>query len=407
MSLASFIRGYVRISVTGLGTERFINICRNNGIKLYNLSSRSIKADMDMSVSDFMKIKSAKRITGVRIELIRRVGAPFFLQRNRKRHFFVYGILIFLLINIILSGYLWRIEVEGNSYYSAKEIIQYINSMNIHYGMRTGDVSCYDIETALRKEFDKITWVSADIDGSRLRINIKENEDDTVDTKDDTPMDIAASKDGIITSIVTRSGTPIVKAGDEVKAGDVLVMSKVESLNESGESFGVKYVHADADIIIETDYTYTDTAERAYEYKNYTGRVKEGTGIKIGNNLINYNIKECSFENYDVVTEYETISPYTNFNLPITYAYFYYKEYEILTAEYTDDELSDILSQNIDKYINNLQENGIQIVQNSVKINIGSTGATAEGIIRVRESAVTEQPPVMEPAKDAEEGRQE
>lgn len=403
MSIAAFIKGYVRINVTGLGTERFINICKNNGIKIYNLRYSDNQADMNMRASDFLKIKPIKKITGIRVRIIHRTGFPFFLHRNRKRHFFIYGILIFLLINIILSGYLWRIEVEGNSYYSAKEIIQYINSMDIHYGMRTKNISCYDIETSLRKEFEKITWVSVDIDGSRLRINIKENEDDNITASDDTAVDIVASKDGVISSIITRSGTPIVKAGDEVKAGDVLVMSKVESLNESGESFGIKYVHADADITIETEYQYDDSVQRAYEYKSYTGRVEESTGLKIGDNLINYNIKKCSFDNYDVITEYEKVSPYSNFYLPITYAYFYYKEYEIIETEYSDEELNDILNKNIDNYVNNLQENGIQIIQNSVKIDINDNMGVAGGIITVRESAVMTQPPVTEPASDETE----
>ena len=404
MSMVAFFRGYVRICITGLGTERFVNICKNNGIKIYNLSYSDNRAEMNMSASDFMKIKPIKKITGIKVKLIRRTGFPFFLYQNRKRHFFVYGILIFLLINIIMSGYLWRIEINGNTYYSAKEIIGYINEMGINYGTKTNDVSCYDIETSLRKKFDRITWVSADINGSRLRINIKENEDENIEPVAQNAADIVASKDGVVVSIITRSGTPIVKAGDQVKTGDVLVMSKVESLNESGESFGVKYVHADADIIIETQFNYDDTVQRTYEYKNYTGRTSQSTGLRIGGNLINYNPVKCNFENYDIITEYENLSPYENFNLPITYAYFYYKEYEILEAEHTNDELNDILNKNIDKYVNNLQENGIQIIENSVKISISDTMGVAEGIIRVWERAVITQPPVTEPAANETEG---
>ena len=102
---------------------------------------------------------------------------PFWLYSNRNRQFFVCGILLFFGINFLMSRYLWRIEVEGNSYYSAKTIIEFVESLDVSFGTKTSDISCFYIETALRKEFDKITWVSADIDGSRLLINIKENED--------------------------------------------------------------------------------------------------------------------------------------------------------------------------------------------------------------------------------------
>lgn len=82
--------------------------------------------------------------------------------------------MIFILVNIVMSGYLWRIRITGNMYYSSKEIIDYINSMDIHYGMKTGRIACDDIEAGLRQNFERITWVSADVNGSRLRINIKE-----------------------------------------------------------------------------------------------------------------------------------------------------------------------------------------------------------------------------------------
>lgn len=233
--------------------------------------------------------------------------------------------MIFILVNIVMSGYLWRIRITGNMYYSSKEIIDYINSMDIHYGMKTGRIACDDIEAGLRQNFERITWVSADVNGSRLRINIKEENGGRTDDNDTSESDICAAEDGCIVSIITRSGTPIVKAGDEVKKGDVLVMSKVESFNESGECFGVRYVRADADIITETSINYSDGVLREHKLKEYTGRMHTGTGIKIGNRLINYNISKCKYDNYDVYTEYKEISPYENMNLPITYAYFIIK----------------------------------------------------------------------------------
>lgn len=57
-------------------------------------------------------------------------------------------------------------------------------------------------------------------------------------------------------------------------------MSKVESFNESGECFGVRYVRADADIITETSINYSDGVLREHKLKEYTGRMHTGTGIK-------------------------------------------------------------------------------------------------------------------------------
>lgn len=403
MGFGTFFRGRVRIKVNGLGTERFFNICKNNGIRIYNLRFEDNEAYAAMSIEDFRKIRPFRRAAGVHVEIADRYGMPFWLYSNRNRQFFVCGIMLFFGINFFMSRYLWRIEVEGNSYYSEKTIIEFVESLDISYGTKTSDISCYYIETALRKEFDKITWVSADIDGSRLLINIQENEDARFSYEEGEPCDIVASKDGIVSSIITRSGTPIVKAGDAVKAGDVLVMSKVDSLNESGESFGVKYIEADADIILETEYYYNDYLARSYEKKTYTGREKERQGIKIGDRMINYNIGKCDYENYDVFVSYESVKPYDNFSLPVTYAFLCYKEYEMIPSEYTDEELDSLLKEKINKYIENLQENSVQIISNSVRIEISVEGAKAEGAISVRESAATKEPPVINESEGTEE----
>ena len=47
--------------------------------------------------------------------------------------------------------------------------------------------------------------------------NIKEENGGRTDDNDTSESDICAAEDGYIVSIITRSGTPIVKAGDEVK----------------------------------------------------------------------------------------------------------------------------------------------------------------------------------------------
>ena len=80
--------------------------------------------------------------------------------------------------------------------------------------MRKKKVDCPGIVKAIRKEYNDIVWVSASIDGSRLKIQIKENEDTFQEEMQGTeevsekPTDLIAEEDGVITGIITRSGVP-------------------------------------------------------------------------------------------------------------------------------------------------------------------------------------------------------
>ncbi len=56
-------------------------------------------------------------------------------------------------------------------------LTEFLKTKEVSPGMRKKKVDCPGIVKAIRKEYNDIVWVSASIDGSRLKIQIKENED--------------------------------------------------------------------------------------------------------------------------------------------------------------------------------------------------------------------------------------
>lgn len=138
-------------------------------------------------------------------------------------------------------------------------------------------ISCADIVKEIRREYNDIVWVSASIDGSRLKVQIKENEDTFREDTDDGsgeehPTDLIAETDGVITQIVTRSGVPQVHAGDTVKAGDLLVSGRIEVLDDSGEVVGYQYQRSDADVFADTQIEYADSIPLTWQDKIYDGK---------------------------------------------------------------------------------------------------------------------------------------
>ena len=390
------IFSYVIISVEGLGIERFFNICVHNHIKFKSISHEGDKVIARMTIEDFKKIRRPARIAGVKVRIRKKYGIRFIAWRNRKRYFYPVGIVFFIIFSVFISQRLLRIEINGNKFYSDKEIYEYLKSSGIAYGGMVSSISCAEIELKLRENFPQITWVSVDTNGTKLTVNIKENEDSQNVIEELPACDISAAKDGIVESIVVRSGTPVVKPGDTVITGDVLVMSKVSFDNVTGENFGVEYVHADADITLSVINQYSNVINRKYEKKNYTGNEKTFSGIKIGNYSIIPGNEKCDYKLYDIETIYEPVQ-YDNLKLPITYFYTTYKEYTLTVLEYTDEELVNLAESALSKYIEKLEENSIQIISNSVKIQVYGESVTANGEIITYESAVINTEPYYEP----------
>lgn len=103
-----------------------------------------------------------------------------------------------------------------------------------------------ELEKKLREHFTEVTWTSAEVKGTRLIVHMKENEDASFSLVDEKePADLVAAKSGQIISMIVRAGTPVVHEGDQVQAGDLLVKSQVEVMNDEGMVAQTHLVHAE------------------------------------------------------------------------------------------------------------------------------------------------------------------
>lgn len=378
----------VVIEATGSGVKRYINICHHHNICIKNIQFIDDMFSFEMKAKDYMKSKAFIKITGIKTRIINKKGIYFRLNKNRNRYGLVFGLMIFIGGLLFLSRFIWDIRINGNLYYSDETIIEYLYSKNIKKGV----VAILDedgLEADIRANFDRIIWVSVSVNGTGLIIDLKENNTNPNMSVLDGARDIIASKDGVIESVMVRTGTPIVKPGDTVQKGDVLVTSKVSCINEYGEEIKQVYTNADADIMINTSYSYEDIINRDYSEKEYTGNVIKENLIRIGNRELSTNFK-CKYKNYDVVTEYSTKS----ISL-VTYGYRYYREYNIINKSYSDESLRILLEDNFNEYLNILQENSIQITGKSVKIDLYGHFGSATGNISVIEPAIAYSEPII------------
>ena len=87
--------------------------------------------------------------------------------------------------------------------YTDDELSHFLDTLGIHCGIMKNQVSCEELEAALRNEYEGITWVSARLSGTKLYIHVKENDVPLeIPVKDDSPCDLAAESDGTITSMI-------------------------------------------------------------------------------------------------------------------------------------------------------------------------------------------------------------
>lgn len=388
IKLFRYLRGYLKIRITGYSPERFINLCKNKKIDIWGMESSHNSYEMYINVSNFRKLKPLLKKTHTRIEILERFGIPFFFHKYRKRKVFFTGVIICLSLMYAMTFFIWNIEVTGNQSITDEVLLEYLESIDISHGIGKHKINCEEIAKNIRKTFDEIIWVSASLDGTCLFINVKEN-DDTFDVSltENEPCDIVSDKTGIVIDIITRNGVPKVSIGDEVKSGDILVSGSVELLNDAKEVASVHFVSSDADITLETTRRYEKRIEYEYQNKEYTGKERTQYYVKFDEHTFNIGILKNSFENYEDSTSEKKIKIYNNFYLPIYIGERILKEYTLEKSTYDKAQVESILNQDFENYCKKLEEEGATILEKNLNIVHDNSGATATCVLMLHESA--------------------
>ena len=393
-SFIRYLRGYVKIRVEGYSPERFLNLCCFHHIFIWGLVPAGNAYEMYMSLSGFRKIRPFTRKTHTKAVILKRCGFPFFLKRYEKRKLFFISLLLCAALLKVYSLFIWDIHFEGNQKWPDETLSEFLDSKGVAPFMLKSSVSCADIVKDIRKEYNDIVWVSASIDGSRLKVQIKENEDtfkeETDVSQEEHPTDLVAETDGVITEIVTRSGVPQVHVGDTVKAGDILVSGRIEVKNDSGEVVGYQYQKSDADVFADTQIEYSDSMQLTWQDKVYDGRKRYKWYVRLVDWTISAGTVKSSFEHSELASSETQLKIGENFYLPVSFGFERAKSYDFQEKEYTQDEIREKLSLDFRRFCDELEEKGIQIRENSVKIHIGADSASASGSVYLNQRITRE-----------------
>jgi len=226
--LWNYLRGYVIIIVEGFFIEKFINICARRRIHLWDVRiQRERRVTARVSISGFRLIRPVARKTGCRVRLLKKRGLPFVFSKYRRRKAFFAGAVLFVVLINVLASFVWSIEITGNE----KLDTVFLENVLAANGIKTGALK-YRIDTRravdrMMLEIDRLSWISINIKGTKVKVQVREREDIPEIVPRHIPCDIIARKDGIIRQVIAKEGIEAVAEGDTVKKGQVLISGRV------------------------------------------------------------------------------------------------------------------------------------------------------------------------------------
>lgn len=384
--LLSYILGYVTIEIEGYFVERFINICNNQKIFLWNLKRKhSTIIQINIEIRNFKKIKQIAKKTKCRVKIKKKKGFPFILHKYKKRKIFAIFFVLIITTIVILSNFIWNIEITGNERISKEEILNELANNNLKIGTAKTNLNTKNIINEIRLARDDIAWIGMEIKGTNVEIKIVEADLKPEIIQEEEYCNIVATKDAMIVKINAQNGTAVVKEGDLVKKGAILIQGWLE-----GEFTGIRYVHANGEVQAKVWYSQKVKVPFKQEKKIQTGNEESIYSVKINNFEINLPKGLPKFQNYDTIDTSKKLKLFSDFYLPVEIKTKTYQEYEIKQFNYSLEEAKEIAVNEAEKNLNE-QIEGKKPINKQVNIEETETDVEVEVIYEVLESIGTKE----------------
>ena len=376
------LKQYIKIRFSGNSPERFLNMCKHKRIQIWNLVYFDDSYECYMMAKDFRKIKSLVKKAKLKVSIIEKYGFGFSLFQYRKRKIFLLGIGFCVIFLSLMTQRVWKIEFSGNYRITDDILYEYLDAKKIAWGMKTSAVDCESICKMLRRDFQDLIWVSSSLEGTKLKIHIKEKED-TIEQKENNELyqDIESDIAGTVTKIITRKGVPLVKEGDEIAVGALLVSGKIPILDDAGTVIREELVCADADIYVKRIIYFCESCDNTFMDKRYQKKQYKEIALKILGYRFTFGISKKDVSQ-EILEDHKTIVPF------LSIADRTIRTYEEIEMQRSVEEQKKILESAFYYFKEELDKQNIEVLSQDLSYENRSNSLIYKGNIEVIQQVV-------------------
>ena len=220
--------GVVLVECEGGFPERFLNEAAKRNIELWDITYSGISLFCRCKANRYRELRSAARAASVRMRVKKRYGLPFLLRPFRLRWGLAVGALLFVLILQLLASRLWVVRIVGNERVSEESIREVLVSLGVYEGASLASVDLPALQLTALERLPELIWLTVNFEGSTAQVEVRERQESEPIVSDE-PANIVATRDGVIVSVDAVSGQAMVKSGDAVTKGTLLISGVMDS----------------------------------------------------------------------------------------------------------------------------------------------------------------------------------
>ena len=226
MTGGRFVSGNVRVKVESPSADALTPLVRElykRGVELSHLRIRESSCSFTTRLDQIRDLREIRRRYRVKVRFGRRGGLPVLAHRAWRRKSFFVGAALFVVILNVLGSLVWRVDISGVTGDTAETLSLAAKDVGIRPGAwRPSMPSPTTLQDELLKAMPNLLWVGVHLDGGVAKIDAIEKVKG-VTPQSLPPQNIVASKTGVILKVFATRGDVLVKKGQVVSPGQVLI----------------------------------------------------------------------------------------------------------------------------------------------------------------------------------------
>lgn len=350
-NVVNFLRGNIRIVISGASPAAFMNQCAKAGVVFWSVEWRDTTTlSLVIPLKDLKKMDRLAQKAMCTCQIEKKRGVPFFLFRFKKRYALILGLLLSLGTVCILSQFILTIDVTGNQTVPTAEILAALRRHGVTVGAYGPSLDEGQLSNELLLELKDLSWMTINLHGTRAEVVVRETEKSPKIEDESVPSNVVATASGIITQMEVLDGESCFKEGDTVAEGEILITGYVD-LKEpkySQTDLGKMLVHATGKVYARTWRTLTAVIPMQAEVKAYTGASKTRVYLSfMGKRLNFFQNAFISYEKYDKISETHTLMLPGGQEMPLSLTLDRVREYDTVLYDLNRDSAEDLLKERL------------------------------------------------------------
>lgn len=335
------LRGTMTLRIIGACPEEFLIRLVKCDVRFRNYRKEDeLTASLVIPAEKISTARAAAKKTMCQLEVIGVSGLIPGIRAMGLRILVPLWLILLTLGVFWLQGHMLFFQVEGNQTIPDLVILEALEQCGVGFFTPEDQIDLNLLKNQMISRLPQLSFVTINHRGCIAQVVVREREEKPILVESAAPANILAAKDGLITAVTATGGSQVVRPGDLVTKGQLLI-SGVTNLDKT-----LMVSRAEGEVYARTWNALDAVTADQLAYKQRTGRETKVFAVTFGKKKINfYKTSGISYGNYDKMTTEKPLTLPGGYTLPVSLTITVVREYSLIRQPVEQSHAEALLEQ--------------------------------------------------------------